>query len=372
MNEVFKELLNTYNAGGMGVLASVIYRQGSTPMSGEAKMFIRGDGKLFGTVGGGCTEARVMSEGKKALYDGLARTLTFTLTEKEASLEGHICGGRVQIFLEPVKEITARCAEEVMRLSEEGRPGAVATIVSRDETPVDMVNNYKMVVRWDGTALGSLGNRELEDKVIDAGLKVIDSETAGIFKFDSTEVFIEPIPVVPTAYIFGAGHISYFVAKVAKMVGFRVVVIDDRPQYANKERFPDADEVIAEDFEVVCSKLPLNRYSYIVIVTRGHQHDAVVLEQVVYSKARYIGMIGSRSKVRLTYRSLEEMGVDKELLKRVYAPVGIEIRAQTPEEIAVSIVAEMIMVRRGQELDDYTREAQSMKVRPTEKRAGWI
>jgi xanthine dehydrogenase accessory factor len=160
------------------------------------------------------------------------------------------------------------------------------------------------------------------------------------------EVFVEPILPEPCLLIFGAGHISLFLAKMGKMVGFRVVVIDDRPEFANRERFPEADEVIAQDFPAAFARLTTNRTSYIAIVTRGHLQDETVLEWAVRTDAAYIGMIGSRNKNQTVFSRLQAKGVPEKGLKEVHAPIGLNINAKTPEEIAVSIIAEIIKARR--------------------------
>ena len=160
------------------------------------------------------------------------------------------------------------------------------------------------------------------------------------------EVFVEPILPEPCLLIFGAGHISLFLAKMGKMVGFRVVVIDDRPEFANRERFPEADEVIAQDFPAAFPRLTTNRTSYIAIVTRGHLQDETVLEWAVRTDAAYIGMIGSRKKNQTVFSHLQAKGIPEKRLKEVHAPIGLNINAKTPEEIALSIIAEIIKARR--------------------------
>ena len=159
------------------------------------------------------------------------------------------------------------------------------------------------------------------------------------------EVLLEPIFAEPTVYIFGAGHVSQQLAPLAKKVHFKVVVIDDREMFANRERFPDVDEVIVSEFERCFDQLNIDDSSYIVIVTRGHLYDGFVLEQAVKTNARYIGMIGSKKKIQTLYQTFDGEGVSKETLNRVYAPIGLDINSETPEEIAVSIVAQLIKVR---------------------------
>jgi xanthine dehydrogenase accessory factor len=159
------------------------------------------------------------------------------------------------------------------------------------------------------------------------------------------EVLLEPIHSEPTVFIFGAGHVSQQLAPLAKGVSFKVVVIDDREMFANRERFPEADEVIVSEFEKCFDQLSIDDSSYIVIITRGHLYDGVVLEQAVKTNAHYIGMIGSKKKIHTLYQNLMRKGISKETLNKVYAPIGIKINSETPEEIAVSIVAELIKVR---------------------------
>ena len=159
------------------------------------------------------------------------------------------------------------------------------------------------------------------------------------------EILLEPIFSEPTVYIFGGGHVSEQLSPLAKKVYFKVVVIDDREIFANRTRFPEADEVIVSEFEKCFNQLNIDETSYIVIVTRGHLYDGFVLKQAVKTKARYIGMIGSKRKIRTLYQNLMEEGIAKDALARVYAPIGIDINSETPEEIAVSIVAELIKVR---------------------------
>jgi xanthine dehydrogenase accessory factor len=163
------------------------------------------------------------------------------------------------------------------------------------------------------------------------------------------EIFVEPVLPASTLYIFGAGHVAHSLYKVARIAGFDVVVTDDRETYANRERFPEARDVYAAEYEQVMAQLEPTESSYIVIVTRGHRDDMRVLRWAAGTSARYIGMIGSQRKTIAIYKELEKEGLPAERLARVYAPVGLDIGAITPEEIAVAIVAEMIAIRRNSE-----------------------
>lgn len=251
--------------------------------------------------------------------------------------------------------------EEILKIKAEGGSAALTTIIGTEgSTPRE--TGAKMLVREDGTILGTIGGGCLEGEVIEEALNVIREEKPRTFHHDLTgreaagagmicggvlDIYIEPIIPTPTVFIFGCGHISLFVSKISAMMGFQVVVIDDRALFANKERFPEAEQVIAEKFSLAFPQLKVNRSSYLVIVTRGHAGDQEVLEWAISTEARYIGMIGSKRKIQTVYKNLEERGIARERLQRVFAPIGLEIGALTPEEIAVSIVGQMIEVRRG-------------------------
>jgi xanthine dehydrogenase accessory factor len=253
--------------------------------------------------------------------------------------------------------------EEIVKLRREGRRGAVATIVNvRGSIP--SFKTAKMLVRDDGTMVGTIGGGCVEADVWRAAREVMEEEKARTLTFNlnqdpkydtglvcggTLDIFVEPILAQALLYIFGAGHVSTSLYKVAKDSGFSVTMIDDRAMYANRERFPEAQEVIAEDFDQAMSRLSPTEASYIVIVTRGHRDDMRILRWAVQTKARYVGMIGSKRKTIGIFRELQREGLPASLFDRVYAPIGLDIGASTPEEIAVSITAELIAVRRKAE-----------------------
>ena len=250
--------------------------------------------------------------------------------------------------------------EQIVQLRREGRRGAVATITNvRGSIP--SFQTAKMLVRDDGSIVGTIGGGCVEAEVWQAAREVMEEEKPRSLtfnlnnnpKYDSglvcggtLDVFIEPVLPPALLYIFGAGHVAFNLYKVAKIAGFDVIVVDDRESYANRERFPDAREVIADDFDRIAERLHIPEAAYIVIVTRGHRDDMRVLRWAVNLNTRYLGMIGSRRKTIAIYKELEKEGIAAEKFANVHAPVGIEIGAVTPEEIAVAIVAEMIAVRR--------------------------
>jgi xanthine dehydrogenase accessory factor len=250
---------------------------------------------------------------------------------------------------------------EIQRLRQVGRKSALATIIQiRGSVP--SFQTAKMLVRDDGSTLGSIGGGCVEAEVWAAAQDVIREEKSRILTFDLTDdsmadsglicggkldIFVEPVLPVPKMIIFGAGHISTKLSKVAAVAGFKTTIVDNRPAYANAERFPEAEAIYADSFERALEEIVPNENTYIVIVTRGHQEDQNILRWAVQTDARYIGMIGSKRKVRTIVEQLESEGISRERLERAYMPIGLDIGAVLPEEIAVAVVAEVIQNRRA-------------------------
>jgi xanthine dehydrogenase accessory factor len=250
--------------------------------------------------------------------------------------------------------------EQIVQLRREGRRGAIATIVNvRGSIP--SFRTAKMLVRDDGSIVGTIGGGCVEADVWQAAREVMESEKPRSLTFDlnqdpkydtglvcggTLEVFVEPVLPPALLYIFGAGHVAVNLCKAAANAGFEPIVIDDRTSYATQERFPLAREIHALDFEDAIRTLDPNEASYLVIVTRGHRDDMRILRWAVQTRARYIGMIGSRRKVIEIFKTLRKEQIPAHLFDRVHAPIGLDIGAITPEEIAVAITAELIAVRR--------------------------
>ncbi|HJT69955.1 MAG TPA: XdhC/CoxI family protein [Terriglobales bacterium] len=250
--------------------------------------------------------------------------------------------------------------EEIVRLRQQGRRGAVATIVNvRGSVP--SFETAKMLVRDDGSIVGTVGGGCVEAEVWRAAREVMENERSRTLTFNLNEdprydtglvcggtldVFVEPVLPATSLYIFGAGHVAINLYKTARNAGFDITIVDDRELYANRERFPDAKEIIAEDFDQAMARLNLNESAFVVIATRGHKDDMRVLRWAVQTPARYVGMIGSKRKTITIFRELVKEGIPEKLFERVHAPVGLDIGAITPEEIAVAITAELIAARR--------------------------
>ena len=254
--DIFEEIVRMRRAGERGALATIVHTNGSIPSYESSRMLVREDGSIAGTIGGGCVEADVWAAAKEVIQAEQPRKMTFNLNHEAEYDAGLICGGTL-------------------------------------------------------------------------------------------EIFVEPILPQPTLYIFGGGHVSSAVARVASSAGFAIGIADDRDQHSRTaERFPMAGEIYTT-YEEAYEKIKPNASSYLLIVTRGHKDDMRVLAWAVRTEARYIGMIGSKRKVISVYKALEREGFSAEEFERVHAPVGLDIGALSPEEIAVSITAELIAVRRN-------------------------
>jgi xanthine dehydrogenase accessory factor len=255
--------------------------------------------------------------------------------------------------------------EEVVRLRRLGQKCALATIVQVNGS-IPSYESAKLLVREDGSMVGTIGGGCVEAEVWNVARDVMQSERPRHMNFSlgqdaaydnglicggQLSVFIEPVVPQPRLYVFGAGHISKSISKIATLAGFATVIVDNREAFANRERFPEADEIFAEEYEEVFPKLPIRDTSYLVIVTRGHRDDMRVMRWAVETNAKYIAMIGSKRKVIGVVKELEKEGIPREAFERAFAPMGLDIGAITPEEIAVSIVAEMIAMRRAPDAD---------------------
>jgi xanthine dehydrogenase accessory factor len=253
--DVYEELVRLRNLGQRCALATIVEVRGSIPSYESAKMLVREDGSIVGTIGGGCVEAEVWNAAREVMQTEQPRRLTFNLGQDAAYDNGLICGGQL-------------------------------------------------------------------------------------------DVFVEPVMPLPRAFIFGAGHISKSLSKVATLAGFSTVVVDNRDTFANRERFPEAEAVHAAEYEEVFPRLGINETSYLIVVTRGHRDDLRVLKLALATPARYLAMIGSKRKVLNLLRELEKEGMDRSAFEKIHAPMGLDIGAISPEEIAISVAAEMIAVRR--------------------------
>ena len=349
IDDVFQTAIDILNHGGQAAMSTIISSKGSLPMSEKSKMLVTPEGKIIGTVGGGCLEADVWTEARRVMEEGKSHIQQFILTEKYAGESGLNCGGVVEILTEPLPEAGGAMFRAVLELKDKGRRGALVTILTDHPNYPD--GRRKVLLCDDGGTVGSLGDAALEAFVAERGWDVLQGEKFAVVDYqteagDALQLFMEPILPTPTVYVFGGGHVSFFIVQAAKLAGFKVKVIDDRPAFASKERFPQADEAIVMELDQVRDAFDFGQDDYVVLVTRGHQHDQQILEQIYDCDARYLGMIGSKSKISKMWKRLETKGIDASYLERVHAPIGLNIGADNPEEISISVVAELIMERR--------------------------
>lgn len=305
-------------------LVTVVESSGSTPRSSGAKMAVRRDGFIIGTVGGGLAEAMACREAVSLLDvgDGAAKVIFVDMTQELAADSDMICGGGLSLLLETV-EPSGSGAGVLLELDRRLRKGTHSVLSTRFQ------------------------QEDEELRALNHSLTEGQGDAVPRFEKQGMEMVLhEPFSPPPSLYIFGAGHVSQFTAQVGSMVGFRTVVLDDRADFANRERFPEADEVVVlPSFENCCSGLAIGPDAFIVIVTRGHLHDRNVLAEALRTNAGYVGMIGSSKKRDKIYASLLAEGFSQADIGRCHCPIGLGIGAQTPEEIAVSIGAELIKSR---------------------------
>lgn len=325
-------------------VATIFDKSGSAPRAEGAKMVIRKDGSFIGTIGGGHLEAEIIDLAREAIPARRTIVQTFDLTSKDAASSDMICGGAGEILVDFIDADDAdnfRIYSEAAEIVSNGRKGWLVTVLSKAGESTN-IPRQQCLVKPDGSLIGSLNcSTYLVEKLMAGPAKITIHAEA----FDEHRFLMEPLRQGGTVYIFGAGHVSQKIAPLSESVGFRTVVTDDRSDYANRERFPRPIEINVITTFKELPILDIDEDSYIVIVTRGHLFDKHVLSQVLRSNAAYIGMIGSRRKRDLLYDELLQQGFTKDQLAKVYSPIGTNIGAETPEELAISIVGELVQVR---------------------------
>ncbi len=322
------------------VLARVARQHGSAPRSVGAWCLVASDGGLHGSVGGGLLEARVAERAGRLLDTGGAELLAFSLRDGDAARSGMVCGGDVDVLLERItiesggREALARAGE----LQARGRTGVQYSLVPDPQS--SETGSGQGLLDDSGKSWGDLPVPE------ELRRSFSSRSEPGLVRMQSGDLyFIDPVRPRSSLVIFGGGHISMPLARMASEVHFGITVVDDREAFANRERFPAAQRVIRTPFAEALDRLQIHENTYLAIVTRGHLFDREVLRGALDTQAAYVGMIGSRRKIRTLFESLEEEGFSRERLDAVHTPIGLDIGAKTPEEIALSIAAELVQVR---------------------------
>ena len=349
MKEVIKEAVELLREDQPCVLATVVRTKGSTPQKSGAMLLVKEDGSGVGTLGGGCVEGDIWFAAREMLRSNSGPEFKeYFLNEDIAARDGLVCGGTMYFYLEPMTngKDFQDIGEKVLDAYEGGQPVALATVVA-DASKSGLLGS-KLLLSVDGTVYGSLGSTALDKKATDIAMKVADLGAIESFITDEgLEVFIEGFTTPPTLIMVGGGHVGKATADLADSLGYTVQVIDDRPEFSNPERFPYANDTIVTSYEDWSKQIDINVNTFIVVATRGHRYDDMALESALETPARYIGLLGSRRKTLMIYQRLLTQGISVDRLKDVKSPIGLDIGALTPEELAVSIMSEIIMERRG-------------------------
>jgi xanthine dehydrogenase accessory factor len=343
--EVTSEMARLLERGDRFALAVLIDAHGSTPQRVGARLLVRADGSTIGTLGGGCIEADVCDAAKSAIATGTPAVLDYTLNEDIAMDYGLACGGSERILVDPTySPADLQIIEELMRASQDqGRTALLTVVEDGDRGPIVA----RVAIREDGVVVGDPGSLHDEGVAVAGSVLSEARPRSALLALDGAQAFVDVFAAPPEVVIVGAGHVGRAVATVAVPLGYRVVVIDDRADFANSERFPEADRIVGGDVEQAIDAHKMTRNSAVIIVTRGHKYDYQALAAAARSRAGYVGLMGSRRKVMLIYRQLIADGVPPERLRDIHAPIGLDIGAVSPEEIAVSIMAEVTMHRLG-------------------------
>lgn len=341
---IFESIGKLLKEGESFVLATILSRCGSAPRDVGSRMIIRSNGTIIGTIGGGILEATVQKLAKELFTSRKTLVRSFTLNREGPAPIGMICGGNVDFLLhfeDASQPSRLKHYEELLSALNSKKRAWLIMKLPNGELSEGAPAAY--LFKDDGASLEGQGLPPAKEFLVEAS-----STQPVVLEFQGERFFVEPLCSEGSAYIFGAGHIGQKLAQLTKFVGFHTVVLDDREEFANRELLGSADRIVVlRSFDEAMNDLNIDEESYLVIVTRGHVHDKTVLGQALRTRARYIGMIGSRTKRDATYEALTKEGFTVGDFARVHAPVGLSIGAETPEEIAISIVAELIQARAG-------------------------
>lgn len=350
MREIYARMAELEREGRSFAIATVVRTSGSTPQVVGAKLLVDELGRVVGTLGGGCVEGDAFSEAREVIASGHASLREYELTEDLAWDTGLVCGGTMWIAIEP-GERALRVADrdllgDVLAASSGGRPVALGTLLRREGK--ELAPAGRLFVEPDGRTHGTLGDPSLDERAAAAARDVLREGTARSVPLgDAHELLVEPVLSRPRLVIAGGGHVGLALARQGALLDMDVTVIDDRAEFAARERFPAPIEVMHGDMDETLRTMPMGWNSFIVIATRGHKLDARCLRAAVATEARYVGLLGSRRKTILIARMLRDEGVPEERLHAVHAPIGLDLGGRTPAEIALAVLAEITQERYG-------------------------
>jgi xanthine dehydrogenase accessory factor len=341
MKTLIHTLLDILGQGRKAALATILTHDGSTPRTSGSRMLVLDDGTIRGTIGGGLVEAEAITRARSLMEQGRHAIVAFRLNDRVRESLDMVCGGSLTVFIETPGPESLALYRALEREIREGRPCRRVTEASGPDDDLSLRPGL------EGTNGLLAGEDLVPASLAGSGLESVDGAPR-VVRFGDRRLILEPVEIVKTLFLFGGGHVSQAVARIGAMLEFRVVVVDDRAEFATSERFPDAAECrVVETFPEFFGPVAVDGDGYVVILTRGHLHDQTVLAHALKTPAVYIGMIGSRSKRDRIYANLLEQGFSRADLDRVHSPVGLEINAETPAEIAVSIAAELVSVVRS-------------------------
>ena len=350
MQEVFHEAVNRLEKGESVVVATVIRTKGSTPQKPGAKLLVRQDGTGAGTLGGGCVEGDIWFAAKQLMQQGgEAEYREYELNEELAAEDGLVCGGTMYFLIDPVytPEDYLPYAKEIDFAYKGGGAVALASVTKSGSDGKSRIGD-KLFIRENGETEGTLGNLETDRGAIEkAKILMIHGRNEYVMTASGAEYFIEAYTPPPQLVICGGGHVSRALASLAKPLEFRLFITDDREEFANEDRFPEADIIVSEKPEDALPNLPINPNTFIVVATRGHRYDNTALLAAAKTPARYVGLMGSKRKTILIYEDLMRSDLSLDRIREIRSPIGLDIKARTPEEIAISIMSEMLMFRLG-------------------------
>jgi xanthine dehydrogenase accessory factor len=339
-DNLYEKIVELIDRGEPFTVALVLSAQGSTPQNAGVRAIIEPSGRIWGTVGGGMVEAQALRMAVEVCRSGRPQIYECDMSNADSSRDLAVCGGSMRVLVDPTVARHRSHFEAAARAVKDGHRGCLLTRIRRDSK--DEVN---VVVQW-------LGHASFLDEFAPPIQKCLESgRSASVIQTcltgEAEEVFLEPVEPPPRLVIAGGGHVGRAVALEASRVGFGVTLIDDRPEYADAANFPPEICVRCGPLVEQIACYPLDADSFVVLVTRGHRHDAEALAECIHRPLAYLGMIGSRRKVALVRKKFLDGGLaTEEELDRVRAPIGLDIGAVTVPEIAVSIVAQLIAVRR--------------------------
>jgi xanthine dehydrogenase accessory factor len=341
MKQIAEAAISMLKSGIGFAQATVLESSGSTPREAGSSMLIRSDKSIVGTVGGGVLEAHTIKAALNVIAAKKAALTLYVLENEGAAAIGAVCGGRARVLIDYIGADDPGSLvffEQLLNASASNQRSHIAALIPDSE---NLAQRNTCLILPDGAVVGAevFGPEILTYLQKGRGYDIFT-------RLENYSAHLFPVGSDGTVYIFGAGHCGEKLAHIVPTVGFGTVVIDDRSEFANASRIPEADEIIVpKKLEEPFDNIAFGPDSYIVIVTRGHMHDEVVLRRALKTNAGYIGMIGSKKKRETIYRHLLDEGFVQADIDRVYSPIGISIGAESPEEIAISITAELIKVR---------------------------